>query len=199
MFCLEFAFRVINEPVKVEPRDQISPYQFPGNYRDTSQATPSPQPTSPPTFLAGNNSPLPVNFLQAPNAMLNNFPLQPQYNQSYTPNIQVTSNTPQYNNGNVVSWTNNLNGIDASTSRAFNNNNMTGQPSSIFNEQLPPLQSMNPIFSVSNEPRVNSSFFMDMDSNQLINNLSGDLSSLLNLEDGSSFTRIDDMNRATNK
>lgn len=201
-FFLEFArtFKAIDQPVKLEPRDQTtSPYLFyAGNYRDTSHATTPPQPLSPPMFMPGNHSPS-NNFLQAPNVMSNNFPHQPQYNQSFTPNIQVT--TAQFNNGNGVSWTNNLN-VNDTASRTFNinnTNNMTAQSSSLFNEQLTPLQNVTPIFS--NDMRVSSSFFMDMDSNQLINNLSGELSSLLNLEDGSSFSRIDDMsvNRQTNK
>lgn len=180
-------FKAIDQPVKLEPREH-SPYTFyPGTYRETSQATPSPQPLSPPMFVPDNHSPLPGNFLQASNMMPSNFPHQPQYNQSYTPNIQVT--TTQYsNNGNIV-WANNMNGNDPTTSRAFTNNT-TGQPSTIFNEQLAPQQNINPIFSASNEPRLNSSFFMDLDSN--LDRLSGDLSSLLNLEDGASFTRMDE-------
>lgn len=192
MFCLDpKTFKAIDQPVKLEPREH-SPYFYPGTYRDSSQATPSPQPLSPPMFMPGSHSPLPANFLQAPNVMSNNFPQQPQYNQNFTPNIQTPA--PQFNNGNVVSWTNNLNVNNPSTSRAFtHNNNANGQSTIFNNDQLPPLQNTTPIFSSSN--------FMDLDSNMLINNLSGDLSSLLNLEDGASFTRMDEMsnNRETNK
>lgn len=189
-FCLEFLhrnFKVINDqPVKLEPKDQAtSPYNngYPGNYRDTSVGTPSPQPLSPPMFVQVSQSPTPYNNagnilqnqLQAPRVTTNDFQQQPQANQIYTPNILTTA---QFVNGNNPIWTNN-HGNDPSTSRVFYNN-MTGPTASaIFNQPQTPLPNITQNFNVSNEPmKFSSSNLLDMDSHYILDNLSGELQSL---------------------
>jgi hypothetical protein len=171
--------------VKTEPCP--SPYlNYPGNYRDPAQTTPSPQPT-PTTPIIFNNTIL-HHQLQAPRATLmaqNDFQQQSQVNQIYTPNI--TMNIP-FSNGSTV-WANaTLNGNEPSTSR-FNN----VQPASaIFNQPLTPLMP-NPTQTQTNyEPMTNSSILIDLD-NQILNNLSGDLNNLsfsdFGMESAPSFTR----------
>lgn len=171
--------------MKVEPRDQAtSPYNvYPGNYRETSIGTPSPQPLSPPMFHQVSNSPLPYsnagnilqNQLQAPRVTTNDFQQQPQDNQINTPNIQPTA---QFTNGNNPIWTNNLNGNEPTTSRIFYNMNAP-TTSAIFNQSQTPLPNITQNFNVSNEPmKLNSSNLLDLDSQYIYNNLSGDLNNL---------------------
>lgn len=177
--------------VKLEPREQVaSPYLvYPGNYRETSQATPSPQPLSPPMFVQVSPSPSPYNNignilqnqLQTPRATpvtMNNFQQQPHTNQNYTPNIQPTTAAP-FTNGNNSIWPNNLSGTDPSASRAFVNNSLSVTPSAIFNQPLTPLPNIAPNFNITTEqPMATSSNFLDLDNQFLIDNLSGDLQSL---------------------
>lgn len=195
LFNLELAqglFKVINDQaVKLEPRDQsVSPFQLhPGNYRDTAQATPSPQPLSPPMFTHISPSPSPYqqqnnvgnilqNQLQGSRVtpMPSNFLQQPQANQIFTPNILTT---PAFASGSSAIWTNNLNGSEATASRAYNfSNNM--QTSAIFSQPMAPTpinQNITQNFNIPSEPMTNSSILIDLD-NQLLNNLSGDLQSL---------------------
>ncbi|CRK94168.1 CLUMA_CG007684, isoform C [Clunio marinus] len=183
-------FNVINDqPVKIEPREQnTSPYlHFPGDYRDPSHSTPSPQPQqiSPPMFSQVSPSPSPYNNnnhnmgqilqnqLQAPRVTTNNFQHQETHgNQIYTPNIQHTT----FPSGSNSIWTNNINGNDPTISRAFFNNTIPSNAptSSIFNQPLTPLLPNN--LSANNEP-MGSSILIDLD-NQILNNLSGDLQCL---------------------
>lgn len=191
MYHLEFLhrnFKVINDqPVKLEPRDQAtSPYNnvYPGNYRESSIGTPSPQPLSPPMFVQVSQSPTPYNNvgnilqnqLQAPRVTTNDFQQQSHANQIYTPNIQTTA---QFSNGNNPIWTNNLNGNEPSTSRVFFSN-MTGPTASaIFNQPQAPLPNITQNFNATNEPmKLNSSNLLDLDSQFILNNLSGELQSL---------------------
>lgn len=175
-----------------------SPYNvYPGNYRDQQQGTPSPQPLSPPMFVQVSPSPSPMynnanilqNQLQATSVTAqNNFQQQPHVNQIYTPNAQTTTNP--FANGSNAIWTNNLNGNDPSTSRAFYGN-MAVSTSAIFSQPLAPSITQN--FNVSNEPmRTNSSILIDLDS-QLLNNLSGELK-CLSFSDFAmdSFSKTDD-------
>lgn len=195
IFFTEFAqrgFKAINDQaVKLEPRDQgPSPYlDYAGNYRETLQATPSPQP-SPQIFLpiSPSSSPFGGNILQnsllTPRiaTMTNNFQHQTQTNQIYTPNIQTTTASP-FANGNNSMW-NNLNGNDPSANRAFgnnnnNDNNMPVTTSSIFNQPLTPTPIITQNFNTFNEPPMaNSSVLIDLDHQYLIENLSGDLQCL---------------------
>lgn len=221
-FFLEFLhrnFKVINDqPVKIEPREQTtSPYNaYPGNYREQLQSTPSPQPLSPPMFVHVSPSPSPMynnnanilqNQLQATTTratMQNNFQQQPQSNQIYTPNILTTPNvqtsTNPFASGSNAIWTNHLNGNEASSNRAFyNNNNMPSSTSAIFN-QLPLAPNITQNFNVCNEPmRTTSSILIDLDS-QLLNNLSGELQSL-SFSDFAmdSFSKTDDKSKPDNK
>lgn len=184
---LEYFKTINDQAVKLEPRDQsISPFQLhPGNYRETSQATPSPQPISPPMFVQGSPSPSPYqqtnnnghilqNTLQA-TRITPNFQQQPQVNPSFTPNIATT-----FGNGTSAIWSN-PNGNDASASRAYNfNNNMQTTASAIFSQAMAPPptnQNITQTFNITSEPMTNSSILIDLD-NQLLNNLSGDLQSL---------------------
>ena len=173
--------------MKLEPRDQAtSPYNniYPGNYRDTSVGTPSPQPLSPPLCVQVSQSPTPYNNvgnilqnqLQAPRVTTNNFQQQPQSNQIYTPNIIQA--TAQFTNGNNTIWTNNLNGNEPSTSRVFYNNMSVPTASSIFNQPQTPLPNITQNFNVSNEPLKFSSNLLDLDSQDIFNNLSGELQGL---------------------
>jgi hypothetical protein len=182
LFALELTpqgFKVtIDHQVKLEPREQVtSPYfGFPGNYRNPTQPTPSPQPISPPVFAPISPSPSPYtlqNQLQATPVPMNNFQ-QSSANLIYPPNIQTPTAT--FTNGNNIIW--NLNGNEPSTSRAFANNIASVTPSSIFNQPLTPL-TQNFIASNGNEPMIiNSSILIDLDNQLLIDNLSGDLNSL---------------------
>jgi hypothetical protein len=110
--------------------------------------------------------------------MPNNFLPQPQINQVFTQNNLAT---PSFSNGTSAIWSNNLNGNDASSSRAYNfNNNMQTTASAIFNQPLAPApinQNVTQNFNITSEPMTNSSILIDLD-NQLLNNLSGDLQSL---------------------
>ncbi|CAG9797510.1 unnamed protein product [Chironomus riparius] len=202
-------FIAIQDQVKIEPRDQASPYIF---YR-IPQATPSPTPSnqnpvSPsPIFMAqvspspaspynqqtavnnGNNNTnnnnnnlesILQNQLQQPRTPGSNIFQQNQHtNQMFTPNIP-----PAYTidtNGNNSIWTNNLNGFNGpTTSRAaFNSISMQ---SPLFSQPLTPLTAT-PVsnFNINNnnnEPKSNFSSLLDLDSQQLLNNLSGELKNL---------------------
>jgi hypothetical protein len=223
-------FVAIQDAVKLEPREQTSPYPYGGSYR-VQQATPSPTPTlqnphSPaPLFVAPSTSPYnqqPIhtnnlesilhNQLQAPringigngggnNNNNNNIgsnifqQQQPHTNQIFTPNITPASNV--YTLDSNVIWTNNLNGnCVQSTSRApttaFNGGggNNLSMTSPIFNQALQPqLTQVTPAQAYNNnnnnnnivnnaEQRSNYSSLLDLDSQQLLNNLSGELQNL---------------------
>lgn len=197
--------------MKIEPRDQASPYIF---YR-VPQATPSPTPSnhnpvSPsPIFMAqvspspaspynqqtavnnGNNTntnnnnnleSILQNQLQQPRTTGNNIFQQTQHtNQMFTPNI-----LPVYaieTNGNNNSIWNNMNGFNGpTTSRgAFNSISMQ---SPLFSQPLTPLTAT-PVSNFNNnnnnnnnEMKSNFSSLLDLDSQQLLNNLSGELKNL---------------------
>lgn len=158
---------------------------YPGNYRDTSVGTPSPQPLTPPMFVNQvSQSPTPYsnvgtilqNQLQAPRVTTNDFQQQPHANQIYTPHVQPIA---QYSNGNNAIWTNNLNGNDPSSSRVFYNNLTGPMASAIFSQPQAQLPNITQTFNVNNEPmKLSSSNLLDLDSNYILNNLSGELQCL---------------------
>ncbi|KAG5676159.1 hypothetical protein PVAND_006008 [Polypedilum vanderplanki] len=191
-------FVAIQDAVKLEPREQTSPYMFGGGYR-IPQTTPSPTPSiqnpvSPsPLFVAPSTSPYnqqPTNNLESilqnqlqatrqtnsNNNGSNLFQQQSHTNQMFTPNIPPQNFTVD----NSAIWSNNLNGnCVPSTSRvAFNNNNNNNNlsmTSPIFNQALTPLaqQSATPVQifnnNNNNEQKSNNfSSFLDLDSQQLL-------------------------------
>jgi hypothetical protein len=180
--------------VKLEPRDQASPYNAYG-YRDVCLATPSPQPNSPQTFApvspaphynidtAGNNilqHQLTQNQAQpqTPRFTQNNF--QQHENHIYTPNILAPA--VSFVNGSSPNWTNNLNGnAPLASNRDFMSNSQFTSPlfqldSRNIQSQAPTVMQSNIPVNVEapNEPRL-SSILMDLD-NQLFN-ISGELQS----------------------
>lgn len=171
---LQHNFQVIKEqPVKLEPREQnVSPYDFSGAgpYRDTAQATPSPQPPqalSPQIFMSYNNvgnAGILQNQLQGTRQLP---PMQNNFQQPmYTPNIQSAS---PFNNGNQTPWNNG----DPVMNQYFSNSAQTTSP--MFVDFLtPPTNIVTQQFDSSMHPN-NSSNMLDLD---ILNNLSGDLKQL---------------------
>lgn len=146
-------------------------------------------------FAQNCPSPLPMNNnqigtilkaqLQAPviqqtNNNNANFQQQPHTNQIYQPNIQPAPASFNITDNTSVPWTNNISVPVPSTSRAniFNNEMI----SSLFNQPMsgwPPMNIVATNVNISNnEPRTNISSLMDLDTQQMLNNLSGDLNNL---------------------
>lgn len=183
-------FVAIQDAVKLEPRDQTSPYLFAtGNYR-IPQTTPSPTPNavSPsPLFAAPSTSPyhqqqqvannnlesILQNQLQAPraNGIISNgnngniFQQQSQTNQIFTPNIPpANNNNNNYTLDSNAIWTNNLNGIPSTSRAAFNinNNNNLSMTSPIFNQALTPLTQATPVQIFNNNNNEPKSNFSSL-------------------------------------
>ena len=186
-------FQVIQDPnVKLEPRDQsLSPFQLhPGNYRDISQATPSPQPLSPQMFVQGSQSPLPYqlpqNILQ--NQLIGTTSRMTQFQNNLNPQQpnHIFTNIPPgqtFATGTSAIWSNNLNGVEVSGMRTYTNM----QTSNIFDQPMP-IQNNTQNFQAQLEPMNISSSLFDLDG---LKSLSSELK-LFSLSEFDSFAKTEE-------
>lgn len=191
-------FIAIQDQVKIEPRDQASPYLFGGSYR-IPQTTPSPTPSIPnavspsPIFIAQSPTPSPYHLQ---NNMNNNTNNNNNHNGHQNPIESILQNQLQAprNNGNIFQhqpptnqiytpnippinsyavdnnslWPNNINGTCAPPSTSRNAYNNVPMTSSIFNQPLTPLAPVQNYNNNNIEPKSTFSSLLDLDSQTLL-------------------------------